>query len=87
MKTLLTFILWALLLVLCWPLAILVLILWPVLWLLSIPFRLVGVLMNAILALAKSIFFSPPDCLATKAHNTSPPDAPAGKTTAHPAVV
>jgi len=59
MKILLTLILWAILLVLCWPLAIVVLMLWPVLWLLSLPFRLVGSVMNAILALAKSILFLP----------------------------
>ena len=45
MKTLLTLVLWSLLLVLCWPLALLVLIAWPLLWLLSIPFRIVGTLM------------------------------------------
>lgn len=66
MRILLTLILWALLLVLCWPLAILVLILWPFLWLLSLPFRLVGVLMNAILALAKSILFLPARLLGYK---------------------
>jgi len=59
MKTLLTLILWAILLALCWPLAVLVLIFWPVLWLLSIPFRIVGSLMEAILALVKSILFLP----------------------------
>ena len=42
MKVLLTLLLWAILLALCWPLALLVLVLWPFFWLLSIPFRLVG---------------------------------------------
>lgn len=59
MRTLLTLILWAILLVLCWPLALLVLILWPFLWLLSIPFRVVGVLMDAILAFVKALLFLP----------------------------
>ena len=59
MKTLITMILWALLLLLCWPVAFIVLILWPILWLLSIPFRFVGTLMDAILALVKSILFLP----------------------------
>jgi hypothetical protein len=59
MKTLLTLILWAILLVLCWPIAILVLLLWPLLWLLSIPFRIVGTLMDAILALVKTVLFMP----------------------------
>jgi len=47
------------LLVLCWPIALLVLLLWPVLWLLSIPFRIIGSLMDAILALVRSILFLP----------------------------
>lgn len=51
--------LWALLLVLCWPLALLVLVLWPLLWLLSIPFRIVGVLMEALLSLARAILLLP----------------------------
>ena len=59
MKTLVTLILWAILLVLCWPIAILVLLCWPLLWLLAIPFRLVGSLMEAILALARSVLFLP----------------------------
>ncbi len=59
MKTLLTLLLWGILLVLCWPLALLVLIVWPFLWLLSIPFRLVATLMEALLALVKALLFLP----------------------------
>ena len=59
MKILLTILLWALLLVLCWPVALLVLIIWPFLVLLSIPFRLIGTLMNAMLALVKTLLFLP----------------------------
>ena len=59
MKTLLTLILWALLLAVCWPLAVLVLVLWPFLWLLSIPFRIVGILMDAILAFVRTVLFLP----------------------------
>lgn len=73
MKTLLTLILWSLLLVLCWPLAVLVLILWPFLWLLSIPFRIVGVLMDAILAFVKALLFLPARLLGhrdTRAENS-----------------
>ena len=46
-------------LVVCWPIAILALILWPFAWLLSIPFKIVGVAMDALLALVKSILFLP----------------------------
>lgn len=59
MKFLLTLLLWAILLVLCWPLALLLLILWPFLWLLSIPFRIVGTLVEALLAVVKAILFLP----------------------------
>ena len=59
MRTLLILILWAILLLLCWPLAVIVLILWPVLWLLSIPFRFVGILMDSILAFAHALLLLP----------------------------
>ncbi len=59
MKVLLAAVLWALLLAVCWPLALLVLIAWPILWLLSIPFRIVGVVMSAILAFARALLFLP----------------------------
>jgi hypothetical protein len=69
MKTLLTMILWALLLLLCWPIALIVLILWPILWMLSIPFRFVSTLMDAILALVKSILFLPARLLGYKGNS------------------
>jgi hypothetical protein len=59
MRILIALLLWAILLALCWPLALLLLIVWPVLWLLSIPFRIVAVLMAAVLALVRSILFLP----------------------------
>lgn len=59
MKILLALLLWALLLVLFWPLALLMLLLWPLFWLLSIPFRIFGALMESILALIKAILFLP----------------------------
>ena len=59
MKTLLTMVLWFILFVLCWPLALLALVLWPVIWLLSIPLALLGIGVGAVLALVKSILFLP----------------------------
>jgi hypothetical protein len=56
MKTLL---LWCVLLVLCWPVAILVIILWPLIWLLSLPFRAVALSFDAIFALVRAILFLP----------------------------
>jgi hypothetical protein len=59
MKLLIILLLWALLLAVAWPLALLILVLWPLLWLLSIPFRIIGALMEALLALVRSILFLP----------------------------
>lgn len=47
--------LWLLLLIVAWPLALLALILYPILWILSIPFRLVGISMKAVLELVGAI--------------------------------
>lgn len=68
MKTLLTLILWAMLLVLCWPLALVILLLWPFCWLLSIPFRIVGVAMNAVIALLSALLFLPARVLGYRSH-------------------
>jgi len=45
----LTFILWCILFVLCWPLALLALVLYPVVWLLLLPFRLLGFVVTGVL--------------------------------------
>jgi hypothetical protein len=50
---------WCLLFVLCWPLAVLALVLWPFAWLLSLPFRLVGITLDAVFALLKGLLFLP----------------------------
>jgi hypothetical protein len=54
-----TLLLWCLLLVFCWPLAILALVLWPLVWLLSLPFRLIGLSFEAVFALLRAILFLP----------------------------
>ncbi|MCM2356130.1 MAG: hypothetical protein NDI68_05510 [Arenimonas sp.] len=59
MKLLLLAVGWCLLFVLAWPLALGVLVLWPVLWLLSLPFRLLGVAVDAVFALLKAVLFLP----------------------------
>ncbi|NIM58599.1 MAG: hypothetical protein GTO16_06605 [Candidatus Aminicenantes bacterium] len=53
------FLLWLILLVLCWPLALLALLLYPIVWLLLIPFRLLGITVNAVLDLFKTIITLP----------------------------
>jgi hypothetical protein len=53
------FLLWCILLVLCWPLALLALILYPVVWLLLLPFRLVGIAVGGALELVSAVIFLP----------------------------
>ena len=53
------FLLWLLLLVICWPLAILALILWPIVWLLSLPFRLLGIAVDGVFSLLRAIVMLP----------------------------
>jgi hypothetical protein len=59
MRILISLLLWALLLSVCWPLALIAVVAWPILWLLSIPFRVVGAVVSAALALIKAVFFLP----------------------------
>jgi hypothetical protein len=59
MNTLLGLIGWCLLLVLCWPLALLALFLWPLVWLISLPFRLVGITFDALFALMRALLMLP----------------------------
>ena len=59
MKALIATVAWCLLLVLCWPLALLALVLWPIVWLLTLPFRLVGITFSAVFALLHAILLLP----------------------------
>jgi hypothetical protein len=52
--------------VLCWPLALLALVLYPFAWLLSLPFRLVGITLDAVFELLKSILFLPARMLGAR---------------------
>lgn len=62
----LKFLLWLLLLVVCWPLALLALLLWPIVWLVSLPFRLVGITFEALFALLRAILLLPARVLGYK---------------------
>ena len=53
------FVLWCILLVLCWPLALVALVLYPVVWLLLLPFRIVGIAVTGALDLVASIILLP----------------------------
>lgn len=54
-----TFLLWCLLLVLCWPVALLALLLYPIVWLLLLPFRIVGISVGAVLELFRAVINLP----------------------------
>lgn len=53
------FLLWVILLVLCWPLALLALVLYPLVWLLTLPFRLLGIAVDGVFAFLRSIVMLP----------------------------
>ncbi|MEZ4652799.1 MAG: hypothetical protein R3E12_04125 [Candidatus Eisenbacteria bacterium] len=58
------FLLWLILLVLCWPLALAALFFFPLVWLVLLPFRLIGIAVNAVFALLKAILMLPARILA-----------------------
>lgn len=62
------FLLWCLLFVVCWPLAIAALFLYPIVWLLLLPLRLVGITVEAVFALLKAILWLPVRVLRGPSH-------------------
>ena len=59
MKALILFVGWCILFVLCWPVALLALVLFPLVWLISLPLRLIGITLEAVFALLRTILFLP----------------------------
>ena len=55
----LKFLLWCILLVLCWPVALLTLVLYPLVWLLLLPFRILGIAVSGVLELLRGIILLP----------------------------
>lgn len=53
------FLLWIIILILCWPLAIVLLVLYPIIWVLLIPFRILGFAVDGVFELIKAIFMLP----------------------------
>jgi hypothetical protein len=53
------FVLWCLLLVFCWPVALVAVVLFPVVWLMALPFRLVGIAVESALALVRAVLMMP----------------------------
>jgi len=64
----LSFLLWVLLFVLCWPLALLALVLYPIVWLVLLPFRLIGIAVTGVLELVRAIIFLPARVLCGPHH-------------------
>jgi hypothetical protein len=58
--------LWLILLVVCWPLALLALVLWPVVWLLSLPFRVLGIAFEGVFALLRAVVLLPARILGAR---------------------
>jgi hypothetical protein len=54
-----SFLLWCILLVMCWPLALLALAIYPLVWLVLLPFRILGIAVGGVLELVKAIIFLP----------------------------
>jgi len=63
----LTFLLWCILLLFCWPLALLALVLYPIVWLLLLPFRIVGIAVDGVLQLLWAIITLPARILRGRA--------------------
>jgi hypothetical protein len=61
-----TFLMWCLLFIICWPLALLALIIYPIVWLLLLPFRIVGIAVGGVLELIKAVLFLPARVLGAK---------------------
>jgi hypothetical protein len=59
MKTLIFIVGWCLLLVVCWPLALLAIVAWPFVWVLSLPLRILGIATDAAFELLKAVLFLP----------------------------
>jgi len=60
------FLLWCILFVLCWPIALLALVLYPIVWLLLLPFPIVGIAVGGVLALVKGLIFLPARVLGVR---------------------
>ncbi|MDG1891743.1 MAG: hypothetical protein P8L18_10565 [Verrucomicrobiota bacterium] len=68
MKLLMIWLIWCTLLVLCWPIALLALLAWPLIWLLWLPFRILKMTLEGVLALLQAILFLPARLLGYRGH-------------------
>jgi hypothetical protein len=60
------FLLFLLLFVVCWPLALLALVLWPIVWLVTLPFRLLGIALEAVFEFLRALLFLPARLLGAR---------------------
>lgn len=60
------FLLWCILFLLCWPVALLALILYPIVWILLLPFRLLGIAVEGVFALLRGLLLLPAKLLGVK---------------------
>lgn len=63
-----TFLLWLLLLIFCWPLALLALVLWPLVWLIALPFRLLGIAVDGVFDFLRALLTLPARILRGPTH-------------------
>jgi hypothetical protein len=61
------FLLWLLLFVICWPLALLALVLYPIVWLIALPFRLLGIAVDGVFEFLRALFRLPARLLGARA--------------------
>ena len=66
MSTLFALVMWCLLFVLCWPLALAALVLWPLVWLVTLPLRLIGLTFDALFATLRALLFLPARLLGAR---------------------
>ena len=67
----LSFLLWLVLFVVCWPLALMALVLYPLVWLLALPFRLVGLSVDAVFGLLRAVLLLPARLLGSGSRRTA----------------
>ncbi len=66
MKTLIAFLLWCILLFLCWPLALVMMVVFPIVWLLLLPFKLLVLSLDLVFSLVKAVLLFPFKALSTR---------------------
>jgi len=66
MNAFLVFLVWCVLFVLSWPLALLALVAWPFVWLVTLPFRLLGITVEAVFGLLRAVLFLPARVLGAR---------------------